>query len=202
MPAKTIFNMINCLNNPNEQGGYFLPHIQRPFVWNTFQIEQLFDSILRLYPFGSLLFFKTIEDIRHRKFIDNYLNTLNHDAYFLPRNNELKTLVLDGQQRLQALFIGLNGSYEGKELYFNILSGGPGDFIENKYIFKFLGEPRFPFIKFKDIIYTGNRLLREVADGIVQYANIDLDQGERDLITDNIDRVRQEFIIKQRINFE
>ncbi len=37
--------------------------------------------------------------------------------------NKEKTLVLDGQQRLQALYIALKGTYNGKELYFDILSG-------------------------------------------------------------------------------
>jgi Protein of unknown function DUF262 len=37
---------------------YFLPAIQREFVWETDQIERLFDSILGDYPIGSFLFWK------------------------------------------------------------------------------------------------------------------------------------------------
>lgn len=37
---------------------YLLPAIQREFVWNARQIEQLFDSILRGYPIGSFLFWQ------------------------------------------------------------------------------------------------------------------------------------------------
>jgi len=209
MPTKSIFSTINCLNNPNEHGGYFLPHIQRPFVWDTSQIVQLFDSILRGYPFGSLLFFKTTEDIRHRKFIDNYLINSNHDPYFMPGNGLAKTLVLDGQQRLQALFIGLIGSYDGKELYFNVLSGGDvNNYDDNKYVFKFIKTPQnapfaqeFPFVKFKDLVYN-KQLVRMVKDQIVQGANKDLTRDEINSIEDNLDRIRDEFLIKERIIFD
>ncbi|GHP23845.1 hypothetical protein VN1175_09390 [Helicobacter pylori] len=41
---------------------YFLPNIQREYVWlkktDEKKIEQLFDSILRGYPIGSFLFWK------------------------------------------------------------------------------------------------------------------------------------------------
>ncbi len=40
---------------------YFLPAIQREFVWETDQIEKLFDSILGDYPIGSFLFWKVDE---------------------------------------------------------------------------------------------------------------------------------------------
>ncbi|MFO5474001.1 MAG: DUF262 domain-containing protein, partial [Dolichospermum sp.] len=37
-------------------GGYQIPVFQREFVWKTSQILELFDSILKGYPIGSLLF--------------------------------------------------------------------------------------------------------------------------------------------------
>lgn len=37
---------------------YFLPAIQREFVWKQEQIVQLFDSILRGYPISSFLFWE------------------------------------------------------------------------------------------------------------------------------------------------
>ena len=48
-------------------------------------------------------------------------------------------LVLDGQQRLQALYIALHGTYEGKSLYFDVLSGQETqDFKEDRFLFYFL----------------------------------------------------------------
>jgi hypothetical protein len=54
------------------------------------------------------------------------------------RKRKLK-LVLDGQQRLQSLYIALYGSYNGKWLYFDALSGQDSDDVaEVKYEFQFL----------------------------------------------------------------
>lgn len=54
---KTIKEVVNELNRR-----YFLPDIQREYVWlkkaDEKKIEQLFDSILRGYPIGSFLFWK------------------------------------------------------------------------------------------------------------------------------------------------
>ncbi len=37
---------------------YVLPAIQREFVWDTDQIETLFDSLMRDYPISTFLFWK------------------------------------------------------------------------------------------------------------------------------------------------
>ncbi|MGZ4864497.1 MAG: DUF4268 domain-containing protein [Halobacteriota archaeon] len=108
-----------------------LPHIQRPFIWkqdkNHNQVKRFFDSILRDYPFGTLLFWRTRDQIQARAFIFDYHDGMNvRDTYLKSSEykDKEKLLVLDGQQRLQALYIALKGTYEGKELYFDILSGG------------------------------------------------------------------------------
>lgn len=44
-----------------------LPHIQRPFVWKNDQVKRFFDSILRDYPFGTLLFWTTKDEIQLRR---------------------------------------------------------------------------------------------------------------------------------------
>src|SRR4029079_3626 len=105
----TIRRFVTYLNNSNEQGGFWLPNIQRPFVWKEEQIERLFDSILREYPISTLLIWKTKARIRRRKFIDNYWHSLKLTAFYAPEDDKPKLLVLDGQQRLQSLFIGLLG---------------------------------------------------------------------------------------------
>ena len=120
---ETIRRMVNYINNTEEQGGMWLPHIQRKFVWSTDQIEALFDSIMREYPISTLLIWKTKEKLRIRKFIDNYTSQLKIIDFYNPPDDKQKLLVLDGQQRLQSFFIALKGSYEGKELHIDILSG-------------------------------------------------------------------------------
>lgn len=113
-----------------DEGDLILPHIQRPFVWkqdqNNNQVKRFFDSILRGYPFNTLLFWKTKDNINSRMFIKNYMDGMDvKDTYIKSSeyDGKLKTLVLDGQQRLQTLYIALKGTYNGKELYFDLLSG-------------------------------------------------------------------------------
>jgi hypothetical protein len=74
---------------------------------------------------------------------------------------------LDGQQRLQSLFIGLCGSFDYRELYFDILSGeiaAPDD-IRYKFDFRTADAAQFPWVKFKDLIFTTKRP-REITDGV------------------------------------
>ena len=73
---QTIRKIIGYINNPDEDGGFWLPNIQRPFVWSEEQICRLFDSILRNYPINTLLIWKTNKEFRRRKFIDNWKSDL------------------------------------------------------------------------------------------------------------------------------
>ena len=57
--SETIRKFVTYLNNNAEQGGFWLPNIQRFFIWKENQIEKLYDSILREYPIGTLLIWKT-----------------------------------------------------------------------------------------------------------------------------------------------
>lgn len=58
---------------------------------------------------------KTKETVKHRKFIDNYHRDIKLTDFYVPENKRAKMMVLDGQQRLQSLYIGLKGSYAGAE---------------------------------------------------------------------------------------
>jgi hypothetical protein len=157
-PKHSLRKIVSFLNNPDEDGGFWLPNIQRPFVWTEEQTCRLFDSIMREYPISTLLIWKTNSEIRRRKFIDNFLpiHRKSLTTLYVPVDNKKKCLVLDGQQRLQSLFIGLKGSYEGRELYFDMLSGevaAPDD-IKYKFEFKEPGTGAFPWVKFKDLVFS------------------------------------------------
>ena len=104
MASETIRKFIGYLNNESKDGGYWLPNIQRKFVWKEDQIERLYDSILREYPIGSLLIWRSNDQIKVRSFIQNYSNDLKITDFFQPLTRNEKHLVLDGQQRLQSLF--------------------------------------------------------------------------------------------------
>src|SRR4051794_19070540 len=98
-----------------QQAKYALPAIQREFVWKPEQIARLFDSLMQGYPFGTFLFWKVEEATSAKfKFYDFVLNYHQRDAAHCPELGKLHqqsvTAVLDGQQRLTALNIGLRGS--------------------------------------------------------------------------------------------
>jgi hypothetical protein len=99
---------------------YVLPAIQREFVWKPEQIERLFDSLMQGYPFGTFLFWKVEAATTAKfKFYDFVLNYHQRDAPHCPElgkiHNQTVTAVLDGQQRLTALNIGLRGSMAIKQ---------------------------------------------------------------------------------------
>lgn len=200
---QTLRKLVGYLNNPNEDGGFWLPNIQRPFVWSEEQICRLFDSIMREYPISTLLVWKTTSAIRHRKFIDNWKSSLRLSDYFVPENNSRKCLVLDGQQRLQSLFIGLLGSYEGKELYFDILSGSAKLPDDIKYRFSFISssKARFPWIKFKDLVFTNLRK-RELLENIGVSAENEISGEERNRLEDNLDAIDRTFKMDEIISYQ
>lgn len=103
-----------------QQTAYVLPAIQREFVWKPEQIERLFDSLMQGYPFGTFLFWKVEPSTSGKfKFYDFVLNYHQRDAPHCPElpvlHNQAVTAVLDGQQRLTALNIGLRGSMAIKQ---------------------------------------------------------------------------------------
>jgi uncharacterized protein with ParB-like and HNH nuclease domain len=120
-------NSVKKFTEKIHEGKYFLPSIQREkFIWKTEQVTKLFDSLLRGYPIGVLLLWEIGKgtDIKKRRFVQDFKKDLNPSDYIdtSPINDDI-FLVLDGQQRLQSFYIGLKGTYEEKELFFNVLSG-------------------------------------------------------------------------------
>ncbi len=100
---------------------YFLPAIQREFVWKPEQIVQLFDSIMRGYPISSFLFWELKPENRDKwqvyKFLENARHGGTHNELANTAGFPNLALVLDGQQRLTSLMIGLRGAYETKKKY-------------------------------------------------------------------------------------
>lgn len=99
-----------------------LPAIQREFVWSGDQICAFFDSLMLGYPFGTFLYWKVqaehSADFQWYDFVRDYHQKDRPHCPPLPsmRDTDL-TAVLDGQQRLTALNIGLNGSMAWKNSY-------------------------------------------------------------------------------------
>lgn len=98
---------------------YLLPAIQREFVWDTYQIERLFDSLMRDYPISSFLFWevekKNIKNYQFYEFVREYHERDNtHNPKASINGESGITAILDGQQRLTSLYIGLKGTYAYK----------------------------------------------------------------------------------------
>ena len=130
----SIITLLNQIKNDE----IVLPAIQRDFVWSGEKIEKLFDSIMRGYPIGIILLWETYNDIQYRFFAKDYRPDTQHTFHDNSQRKRLR-LVLDGQQRLQSLYTALYWKYEGKHLYFDILSGHETeDFKEDKFSFYFL----------------------------------------------------------------
>lgn len=200
---QTIRKIVSFLNNRDEDGGFWLPNIQRPFVWGEDQICKLFDSILREYPISTLLIWKTTSGIRRRKFIDNWKDAIRLSDFYVPEDDKKKCLVLDGQQRLQSLFIGLCGSFEGRELYFNILSGEVAAPDDVKYRFAFLDQSRaaFPWTMFKDLIFTTKKK-RELMDNICANAGRPLSEAELNKLDDHISLIDRTFKMDEALTYQ
>jgi hypothetical protein len=77
------------------KGQYKIPVFQREFVWEPSQMLDLFDSILKSYPIGSLLFWKTKTSFHTKPEVG---------PYRIEGENIEFTYVLDGFQRISTLF--------------------------------------------------------------------------------------------------
>lgn len=201
----SIRRIVSYLNNDeSEGGGFWLPNIQRSFVWSEDQIVRLFDSIMREYPIGTLLVWKTKDLVRHRRFIDNYQSETKLSTFYVPENPKSKLLVLDGQQRLQALFIGLKGSNEWRELYLDILSGAPGspEDIRFRFAFKDKAVGSWPWVLFKKIIDEKNLLDPEIAGQVELHSPSPLTPDESKRILRNVSRARREFVSDDVITYQ
>ena len=166
-PPLTISSVIQKI----DYNQLLLPAIQREFVWGPEKIELLFDSIMRHYPVGSLLLWKVqgANKTSHR-----YYSILKaYRQRYLTHCPEVDTTnlpdfeaILDGQQRLTAIYIGLKGTYAYKSymtkwrdnehalptrrLYLNLSGYSPQDETEGEvnedgrlYDFQFLTNDEF-----------------------------------------------------------
>ncbi|MBQ3625905.1 MAG: DUF262 domain-containing protein [Synergistaceae bacterium] len=130
---KSIAEVLSSINL-DEKGGIFLPYIQRDFVWNEERIYSLLDSLMRGYPMGTILIWETDTAVNYRRFAKDYdPDDIDYDFLVDDKNNKiLRQYVLDGQQRLQSLYIAMHGTYNNENLFFDLLSD-----TQSGYVFEF-----------------------------------------------------------------
>lgn len=151
----TIREAIHRIGN-NE---YLLPSFQREYVWSANQVETLFDSLMKGYPISSMLFWKVKGEAKSkyrfysilRYYIERF--HVHNDSFDTNQMNDFWA-ILDGQQRLTSLYLGLCGSYAYKKprawwtnteqnfptrhLYLNISRIFPDEESDKTYNFLFI----------------------------------------------------------------
>jgi uncharacterized protein with ParB-like and HNH nuclease domain len=183
---------------------YLLPAIQRKFTWSSSQICVLFDSIMRGYPINTFMFWAVTDadvkkSFRFYQFLEKYcerfeennpdFDTKGHGDFFA---------VIDGQQRLTSLYIGLKGTYAYKlprkwwprtkddsilpprKLYLNLAAPLNEESNEEmmSYEFKFLTE-----LQFKDDKVKQEKIWFQVGE-ILDFEAAETDDAVLDIVMD------------------
>lgn len=114
-----------------ETGQVKIPQFQRKFVWGIKSSAKLIDSILKGYPIGTFIYWRTNERLRS-------VRNLGNIDLREPDHGEYVNYVLDGQQRLTSLFAALRGvtitGDDGKktdysEIYIDLVASADEDLI-------------------------------------------------------------------------
>lgn len=224
----SIKNVIEELNQ-----SYFLPDIQREYVWlrkeKEKKIEQLFDSILRGYPIGSFLFWKlkksdieTNKDAKEDseklnfqlyKFIENYdeRKVHNEKVNIEQINSDDLSIVLDGQQRLSSLYIGLKGTrtlkkpkarwenpnaFEEKRLFINLRYQPSEENPDDNFEFEFLHIRQMPRSNETNFWFKVGNILE--IGSIVSYAR---ENNLSDSEAEILEKLKDAFCTKSLISY-
>lgn len=119
------------LINEIETGQVKIPQFQRKFVWGIKASAKLIDSIIKGYPIGTFIYWRTNERLRSIRNLGN----INLPE---PKYGEYVNFVLDGQQRLTSLFAAIKGvsilEEDGKttnysEIYVDLLANSDDEIV-------------------------------------------------------------------------
>lgn len=121
----------NTLINEVSTGQVKIPQFQRKFVWDMKASAKLIDSIIKGYPIGTFIFWRTDEQLRAVR---------NIGKIDLPDHNsgEFVNYVLDGQQRITSFYAAIkgekierdNGKFEDfKEIYLDLDATEESDIV-------------------------------------------------------------------------
>jgi len=200
---------------------YILPAIQREFVWKPEQICKLFDSLLQGYPFGTFLFWKIKPENRNLyQFYDFVKNYHQRDNPHCQRLSQLPdqefVAVLDGQQRMTALNVGLRGSYSWKiagkwwssddafplrKLYLNLL-GQPDDESGTVFQFEFLTDAIASEANLAHLWFRVGRILDEDFDDLTdELDEVELDKESRKKARNVLRLLRRTIFDQDKISY-
>lgn len=176
-----------------ESRKFLLPAIQRKFIWSSGQIEVLFDSIMRDYPINSFMMWnvtseKTKNSYKFYEFLKEYRAFFrDENPFFNTRGYTDFMAIIDGQQRLTSLYLGLKGTYAYKmprkwwkdnedclptrKLYLNLTSALPKDDDRKMtYNFRFLSQPEVNKLsQSEDLFLVNDIYLYQDQDALEDY---------------------------------
>lgn len=85
-----------------ENGIYQIPKFQRDFVWDKNKSAKLIESLLKGYPIGSFILWKTKERLKSLKKLGGEILKEIEEGDFV-------YYILDGQQRITSLYLAIKG---------------------------------------------------------------------------------------------
>ncbi|WP_322864907.1 DUF262 domain-containing protein [Aquicoccus sp. G2-2] len=221
----TIGNLLADVNTR-----YFLPAIQRPFVWNADQVVTLIDSLMKGYPISSFMFWAIDEDMKRDLKIYNFIENWKPGMQNLTASADGRdvTLVLDGQQRMTSLLIALRGTFSEKikhkrrasadawvekTLYLDLLQDPSEDYEEKdtdlgvSYGLRFHALPprndyRHHWFRLGDILnYRTKDKLEELIEATLGQLHHGVTAYDRELITSALHRLHQMIWVDELVNY-
>jgi hypothetical protein len=162
-------------------GNIALPDIQRPFVWKASKVRDLFDSMYRGFPVGTLMFWETGAEVGTRQIGD------------AEGRRVAKLLIVDGQQRLTGLYAViagvevLNDKFEYRRIR---LAFRPSD--ETFDVADAAVENNPEYVSDITTLWEGSykSVVRDFFARLGESRGAPLSNEEQDLLDDRIDRVR------------
>ena len=145
------------LLNDIKRGQVKIPQFQRDFVWSIQKSAALIDSIVKGYPVGTFIFWVTKERLRH-------IRDIGSETLPPPKDGEMASYVLDGQQRITSLYATLKGlsvvrdsgqTDDFSQVYIDLDASEDEPIVVTDVSAK---EPK-TFIRLTDLLYGGLRSL-------------------------------------------
>lgn len=209
---------VNDVLEKIEENELVLPVVQRDLVWKENSIALLFDTLLKGDSFGGIM---TIKDIKgreplfaYRDFIKNYFQGVNVLSRDIDKLEKDISYVVDGQQRLSAFYIGLKGTYNNKDLYFDLL----GESVHRSFNLQFAKDSdnlkkkidnHDGTIKIDTYWFSVKRLYkilkevgfnpRNIIDDICDQCPIIINEEQKKNIEDNLHQFNQEIAVSPNI---
>lgn len=114
----TLTDLLNMASN-QEGATLLIPDLQRPYIWKPTAVVVLVDSLIRGWPFGTLLTWKVRADDPARALARAFWSVVdrtdNSPGEAISKKNPpaMFQMVLDGQQRVQSLLLAFGGDAWG-----------------------------------------------------------------------------------------